>query len=554
MLRELKISNFAIIDDLAARFDAGLNVLTGETGAGKSIIVDALGIALGGRAQADFVRSGEKEATVQAFFEYPEGAALPDIGIDLSEGILVRRIISSAGKSRAYLNDTLVTIQTLSTVGNALVDLMSQHEHQSLLVPDKQRMFLDAFGKLQHERDVLAACFTATGKIREECAQLRIRAQDRAHRIDLLRFQVREIEEAGLAAGEKQALEEERKLLVHMNRLNELTEGSYGLLYAEEGSCTEKLAKAIEMLREMSRIDSSMTEALSLLESALPQVEDAALGIRDAKGRYDLDPSRLEIVEDRLELIKKLEKKYGDGIEGIISYRENAVQELELLEHSDEQLAQLEQELAIKEAELLAAASDLSGKRLKTARRFEKEVVTALRDLAFDHAAFRIEITRETESDGRPKIAADGMDHIEFLLSANPGEPLRPLAKIASGGELSRVMLALKSILAGMDQVPVLIFDEVDAGIGGKTAEAVGKKLRGLADKHQLLCITHLAQIARHGHLHLKIEKHRAKNRVAVAIRELSGREREDEIARMLSGEITDVSRKHAGELLGRTG
>ena len=552
MLKELKIKNLAIIDNLTVRFDKGLNILSGETGAGKSIIVDALGLALGDRAQSDLIKSGEKEATVQAYFEIEDHNSFPDIGIDISEGLVLRRTLSFSGKSRAYINDSMVTLQTLSEIGKSLVDIHSQHEHQSLLTPEKQRMLLDSYGKLDTEKEKVASFFSEVQTLKTEYNELKEKIKERAHRLDLLKFQINEINTSTLKLGEKETLEDEKKILANMNKLIEWTETAYLLLYDSEGSCTERLSKVTAQLREISSIDNSMEDTLKLLESAKPLIEDASINLREYRDRYDFEPGRLETVEDRLELIKRLEKKYGDGIEAILKYKDDAEEELKGLEFSDERLAALEEELISKEKSLLEAAKILSEKRKKTAKKIEELIENILKELAIGKAEFRIDIRQETGDDGKYKISSHGIDRIEFLFSANPGEPLKPLSKIISGGELSRVMLALKTILADVDNVPVLIFDEVDAGIGGKTAESVGRKLDMISEKHQLLCITHLPQIASFGDFHLKIEKTNKNNKVHVEVKELYGKERLDEIARMLSGKITEISLKHAGELLER--
>jgi DNA repair protein RecN (Recombination protein N) len=550
MLRELRIKNLAIIEDLTVRFDRGLNVLTGETGAGKSIIVDALGLALGNRAQSDLIKSGEKEASVQAWFEIGDCNLLPDVGIDMSEGLFVRRVLSSGGKSRAFINDTMVTQQTLAEVGRRLVDIHSQHEHQSLLAPETQTMLLDSYGRLQPDREKVGSLFREVGVIGAELEGLKERVKERAQRQDLLKFQVNEIDTAVLKAGEEEELEEERKILANLNRLRELAETAYSQIYGSEGSCTELLSSVIMRVREMCAIDSGMEDTLKLIESAKPLLDDAAFALRGHRERYEGEPQRLEIVEDRLELIGKLRKKYGDSIEEILRYGTDAEEELKTLESTDERLDALAGELALKEEELLSAAALLSKKREKTARKLEGLVTSTLEELAFGSAVFRIDIRQERGDVGKEKVGPGGMDRIEFLFSANPGEPPKPLARIISGGELSRVMLALKSILAEVDSVPVLIFDEVDAGIGGKTAESVGKKLDGISGTHQLLCITHLPQIASFGDHHLKVEKKEREGRVYVEVMELKGRERQEEIARMLSGKVTELSRRHAEELL----
>jgi len=552
MLKELRIKNLAIIGDLSVSFGEGLNVLTGETGAGKSIIVDALGLALGHRAQADMIRSGEEEASVQAYFEHDAVVSLPDIGIDISEDLVLRRTLSASGKSRAFVNDTLVTQQTLAEIGKSLVDIHSQHEHQSLLRTDKQRSMIDSFGKLQNELNAVASLYHEVQRLKHEGADLEVKVKERAYRVDLLRFQVNEIEAASLQAGEKELLDEERNILSNLSKLNELTETSYLLLYSSDNSCTEQLDSALSRLREMYLIDSSVEEVLRLLESAKPLVDDAVIALRGYREKYDIDPDRLEAVEERLDLIRNLEKKYGEGVTKILDYRDIAETELNTLESSDERLASIRVELLEKENALLQAARALSEKRSKTARTLETSTVKNLKELAMENPAFRIDVHQEKDTEGNYVVNAHGMDRIEFMFSANPGEPLKPLARIISGGELSRVMLALKSILAEVDSLPVLIFDEVDAGIGGRAAGSVGNKLHALARKHQLLCITHLPQIASLGDYHLKIEKKDKDKRATVDVRSIDGRERLDEISRMLSGTATETSLKHAEELLGR--
>ncbi len=551
MLKELRIKNLAIIDDLSVSFSRGLNILTGETGAGKSIIIDALGLALGDRAQSDLIRSGEKEASVQVFFDSTP-AEPSDLAIDMTEGLLMRRVLTTAGKSRAFLNDTMVTLQTLSELAKSLVDVMSQHEHQSLLQAETQRRLLDFFGKLQQEQEGVSALFAEVQGIRQECGELREKIRERAHRLDLLRFQVAEINAADPQPGEKEALEEERSILANLTKLTTLTADAYGLLYDAEGSCLEQLSRVRTQLKEMIAIDGRLGDVAKTIDAALPLVEDASIALRGFRDRYDLDPSRLEVVEERLELLKKLEKKYGAGIGALLHYRDTAEEEMKGLESTDNRLAELESQLAGKEAELGKAAAALSAKRTKAAGQVEKLVEETLKDLAFSSPAFRIEVRQDTGDDGKVRVGAYGSDIVEFLFSANPGEPLKPLTRIISGGELSRVMLALKSILADLDSIPVLIFDEVDAGIGGKTAESVARKLKLLSGSHQVICITHLPQIASCGDLHLKIEKKTSGNRTSVTVQELEGTARTNEIARMLSGNITDISLRHAGELLGK--
>jgi len=543
MLKELRIKNLAVIDDLKVRFDKGFNVLTGETGAGKSIIVDSLGLALGSKIQSDFIRSGEKEAVVQAYFE-PEGIkSLPDIGVEMTEVLILRRSIFASGKSRAYVNDTMVSTQSLAEIGRALVDIHGQHEHQSLLSVDKHRVFLDLFGRLQEEQAGVERLYREVEALKKEVAGLQERMKERAHRLDLLKFQIHEIDSAALRVGEHEHLSGQKTILSNLGRLKELAESAYELIYGADDSSIAKLSSVIAKLQDMAAIDHQASEVLGILKSVLPLLDDAAVSLRGYKGRYEFEPGSLDDIEERLALIRKLEKKYGEGIETIIRYRDNAEAEMKALEIVEEEIAALENELIMKEAMLSEEAAVLSVKREEAAQRMEKLVSNELKELAFGDAEFLIDMRREA-------ISPRGIDRIEFLFSANVGEPPKPLVKIASGGELSRVMLALKTVFADFDSIPVLIFDEIDSGIGGKTAEIVGRKLKDLSGKHQVLCTTHLPQLASKGDIHLKIEKRQKNERVYVEVKELAASERLNEIARMLSGNVTDISLRHAKELI----
>ncbi len=546
MLKELRIKNLAIIDDLRIRFEAGLNVLTGETGAGKSILVDALSLALGSRAQSDLVRSGEKEAIIQAYFEIDNTRSLPDIGIDISEGLILRRYISASGKSKAYINDIMVSMQSLAEIGKKLVDIHGQHEHQSLLSLEMHREFLDEFGRLRDDREKVSALYSEVAALKKEVTDLRQKLKEKAHRTDLLRFQINEIDSVSLKIDEKEHLLDEKAILSNLSRLNELSETAYSMIYGEEGSCIERLSSIISKVREIAVIDHTAKDILSLLEEAKPLIEDASGMLRRYKNKYEIDPARLEEVESRLDLIKKLEKKYGEGIANILAYRQEAEKELKALEIVDERVEAIEAELKSKQEMLMDAALSLSGKRQKIALMMKDLIEKEFKDLALTNAQFLVDLKEEP-------LASYGLDKVEFKFTANLGEPPKPLAKIASGGELSRVMLALKSILADFDSIPVLIFDEVDAGIGGKTAHSVAQKLKALSIKHQVLCTTHLPQIASVGDFHLKTEKKQKGGKVFVEVKELTDIERTQEIARMLGGNITDVSLKHAQEMLDRS-
>ncbi len=564
MLRELRIKDFTIIDDLSIVFHPGFNVLTGETGAGKSIIVDALGVLLGDKASQEFIRTGSNEARVEASFDPSDIPLLSDIGVDGSDGIILRRLIGK-GKGRAYINDTPVSLSSIAAVGRELVDIHGQHEHQGLLRKESHLGLVDTFGGLTGEAAMLQSLFHEVADIRDRVRTIREKARERALQIEFLRFQINEIDSASLTDGEKQSIEEERAVLLNATKLREFAEVAYALLYDSEGSSLEKISKAAAYVRDMARIDRNAAEGLSLLDSALPLVEDAASALRKLRDSYEVDPGRLTELDDRLELIKKLEKKYGEGIEGILRHRDSAMAELQGLERSEEQGGEYERLLAGLEERLLKLSDELSRERKAASERMAKLVVQELRELGFQKADFRVEIRKRSE------IGPTGADEIEFLFSANPGEPPKPLAKVASGGELSRIMLGLKCLEIGKRDAAgqraagyrvedggsccrslrTLIFDEVDAGIGGVTAQQVGSRLHNLAEDYQILCITHLPQIAALADCHLKVEKALSRTEVRVTVETLEGENRREELARMLGGKVTDRSLKHAEEMLG---
>jgi DNA repair protein RecN (Recombination protein N) len=545
MLKEIRVKNYAIIDDLTVEFHSGLNILTGETGAGKSIIVGALGLALGQRAYTEMIKTGQKEASVEAYFETSGHPLLEELDINPTGGLIIRRNLSSSGKTRAYINDTMVSVQSLSALGRALVDMHGQHDHQSLLSTDKQLLFLDHYGGFVTERAAIAVLFEETKEIGEKLHEIRHNAKQRAERLDLLRFQISEIESASLSEGEDQKLQDEKRILSNLNRLNELIESSYSLLYGSEGSCTEDLSVAIAEVKEMSSLDKSLINILEVLEQAHSLVEDASFSIRDIKDKYDMDPGHLIDVEDRLELIGSLMRKYGGSIEEVLGYRETALREAAEMEASEETETELQAALDEKTKELMKAATDLSEKRHKSSKRLESAIKKVLSGLALEKSAFSVTIKDAP-------ISSSGKDAVELLFSANQGEDLKPLNKVASGGELSRIMLSLKSITGSADDLKVLIFDEVDAGIGGKTAQNVAQKLKEISKDRQVLCITHLPQIASAADNHYLIEKGLKEERVSVNVKELTGKDRHEEIARMLSGSVTDTSLEHAREIINR--
>lgn len=554
MLRELRIKNFAIIDELSVSFGPGLNVLTGETGAGKSIIADALGVALGERAYVEMLKTGAEGASVQASFERLPAAPLAlaeNLGIEHSGELIMRRNITATGKGRAYVNDTMVSVQGLLDVGRTLVDIHGQHEHQSLLKKESQLVFIDSFGGLTAQRDRVAKLFAEAVALRRRRDAMTSDERERARRLDLLQHQCGEIESAALTAGEDLRLEDEVLVLRNLTKLRELFESSYSLVYGDEGATAEKLSSAVSMLTEMSEIDPNVTDPLKVLEEASVLVLDAAATLRALKDTYQADPARLEEVEDRVQLIKDLKRKYGDTIEAVRKYKEDAALELVALEGSEDEAEELGARLEELETELSKESKKLSDKRRGAAAKAAAAVQMILLELALEKSEFVIDI-REAQ------VSATGADDVEFLFSANPGEAPKSLAKVASGGELSRVMLAVKSILrggrgdGGEGDIPVLVFDEVDAGIGGATADNVADKLKALARGRQVLCITHLAQIASRADRHYLIEKAQKKSGVYVKVKHLSDREKKEEIARMLGGKVSETSLRHAAELIER--
>ena len=559
MLRELRIKDFTIIDDLLIVFGPGLNVLTGETGAGKSIIVDALGVLLGDKASQDFIRTGSIEARIEASFDSSNLPLLRDIGIDGSDGIILRRLVGK-GKGRAYINDTPVSLSSISAIGMELVDIHGQHEHQGLLRKESHLSFVDSFGHFAEEVGSLQSLYQEVAALRERVFRIGEKARERVQRTEFLRFQIDEIEAALLKEGEKQAIEEERAILLNAAKLRESAEVAYALLYDSEGSALEKISRAAIFVRDVAQIDRNAEECRSLLESAIPLVEDASLAVRKLREIYDVDPGRLSELDDRLELIKRLEKKYGEGVEGISLYFDKAQAELQGLEHDEGQRDECEKELHSKGSRLQASAGELSGKRRSVADRMTKMVVNELRELGFQNAEFKVDIKK------RGVVGPAGIDEVEFLFSGNPGEPPKPLVKVASGGELSRIMLGLKCLEFGPKEsaglkivndgshpaeARTLIFDEVDAGIGGVTAHHVGARLHGLSEDYQILCITHLPQIAALADHHLKVEKELSQKDVRVRVETLGGEKRREELARMLGGKVTERSLRHAEEMLG---
>jgi DNA repair protein RecN (Recombination protein N) len=563
MLKELSIRNFAIIDQLRVEFRQGLNVFTGETGAGKSIVVDALNLALGERASGELIRTGNEEAVVEAAFELDGAGARAvqavlseqGIGSEPGEDLIVRRVISSSGKNKVYINGNLANLATLAELGRHLADIHGQHEHQSLLALDQQMEMLDAFGGLHGVRAEVADAYAKLMAVRKKLHELEIGERDRAQREDLLRYQANEIEAAGFEEGEDEELAKEQRVLANAEKLAGLARTADEALYAGEGSALSALKRAVTNVREIAAIDPSVAPVLELLESGHAQLDEAAREISSYAEKAEIDPQRLEAVGDRLDLIQKLKKKYGSTIRQINEFGATAAADLARMEQSTEEIEKLKSEIQAVKFGLTEKARQLSLGRADAARELEKKVEAELGQLGMKRSKFEVMVVQEAGGDTLDglKLGPRGADRVEFLISPNPGEEPKPLAKIVSGGELSRIMLALKTILVAGDPIPTLVFDEVDAGIGGAVAEEVGKKLRRIAGKRQVFCITHLPQIASMATTHFGVSKSVKKDRTTTEVRLLKQQDRVDEIARMLGGKtITDATLTHAAEMIAR--
>jgi len=554
MLVELRIVNFALIEQLSLQFQSGFTVLTGETGAGKSLLIDAIALLVGGRASTDQIRSGEDEAQLEAAFSLPDTHPLLQrlrlqeiIGQNESE-LILRRVLSRSGRHRVYVNGSLCPLRVLEELGGTLVDIHGQHEQQSLLATAKQLEALDGFGRLTELREQYEHTYQGWKELRRALEVLQNDIVDRARREDLLRFQAQEIEQAGLLSDEEEQLRSERQRLVHANRLRELAHEAYVELQADEQAVLTRLGRVGRTLTELVQIDPAMGDCEHIAtESAIP-LKELAGRLRDYAQRLEADPARQAVVEDRIDLIQQLKKKYGGSVEAVIATGNRVQEELQLLDNHQERTAELTSQLEEKAHRLRTLAQQLSQKRTDAAKRMTTSVEAELAALKMEQAIFLVMVSRDESPEG---IGPTGCDRVEFLLSSNPGEPPRPLGRVASGGELSRIMLALKTVLAEMDQVPVLVFDEIDTGVGGAVAAAMGTKLRKLGSFHQVFCITHLPQVASQAEHHLLVEKGLDGQRTSTSVRMLKGVGREEEIARMLGGStITKKVRETAAELI----
>ena len=565
MLKELSIRNFAIIDDLQINFSDGLTILSGETGAGKSIILNAVNLLLGSRASAELVRTGADSAELEALFQISATSSVARVmsanGYDPAEGLLIRRLISRSDGNRVYINGRLATIGLLTTITENLASISGQHAHQGLLREDQHLLILDQFGGLMARRRQTHEIYHQILPLLDDLSRLEsIRQRQDEHR-ELLAFQKNEISSAGLTPGEDEQLEQERLRLKNAEALYQTVYSSIEELYGTTGSVIERLLEVKKNLATAGQIDSQLKTIAESLASASYHIEDLTGELRAHLNLIQIDDQRLETVEERLDTLNKLKRKYGGSLEAVFSRLETIEDELSKVEHIGRQIREVREKLAKLHDRLVRRVMGLSQKRAKAAKKLALEVVAELDSLNMAQTEFQavfqpLAADKKTNSYLRADehtITASGIDRVMFMIAPNPGEELKALAGIASGGELSRVVLALKAILAATDAVETIVFDEVDAGIGGGTAEVVGRKLSELARHHQVICITHLPQIAKFGEHHLSISKHVTDGRTLTAIQPLNEEDRYKEIARMLGGEkITQTTLDHARELLGK--
>ena len=563
MLKELSIRNFAIIGDLKIRFSAGLTILSGETGAGKSIILNAVNLLLGNRASADLVRTGAETAELEGLFQISQTGSIAESlsvhGYDPAEALLIRRTISRSDSNRVYVNGRLATIGLLSKITENLASISGQHAHQGLLKEEQHLLILDQFGGLMALRQQTYDNYHQILPLVEKLHRLNTLRQRQAEQIELLTFQKKEIIAANPILQEDTGLENERLRLRNAETLYQTVYSSIEELYGASGSVIERILEVNKNLTNAGRIDSQLAAKADSLGTAVYQIEDLVEELRSHLSLIEMDEQRLETVEERLDTLNKLKRKYGGSIEAVFSQLETIEQELSKVENISEQIKEVEDKLCKLHAQLKRRSMQLTKKRKKAAEIFARKVVEELDSLNMPNTDFAVILrpiaTKEKISiylkSDHHSITETGADRATFMIAPNPGEELKPLAGIASGGELSRVVLALKAILADTGAVETIVFDEVDAGIGGITAEVVGRKLYELARHHQIICITHLPQIAKFGESHFSITKQVTAGRTQTAIKSLSKEDRYREIARMLGGEkITQTTLDHARELL----
>jgi DNA repair protein RecN (Recombination protein N) len=567
MIREISIKNIALIDELTISFNEGFNVLTGETGAGKSIIIDSVNLALGERADRELIQTGKDYARVELLFSLTEkqrriNDILSEFGIQPEEdgSLLLMRELTIQGRNLCKVNGRLVTLSMLREISKHLVDVHGQHQHQSLLTPESHIAFLDRLGEknLNPIKNELAHTWSSWQAIKKEIEKIQGLNRDGERRKDILKYQIEEITKAALKPTEEDTLRKERAILANAEKIANMVNDSYQILYSgnsQFSSAFDSLAEAVNKLQSVQGIDEDLDNIISRLESLKYNLEDTIHELRTYRDGFDYDPSRLDLLDARLDVILAMKRKYGETVEKILQLKAEMESELDFLENSQERLESLQEEYSKLYKVVLKQCRELSKARKKWARFLEEKLIRELNDLNMSKTAFKVSFSTpdhpaadETQITG---ITANGYDTVEFLISPNPGEPMKPLAKIISGGEMSRVMLAFKTIIGDLDEIPTMIFDEIDVGISGRTAQKAAEKIGSIAKNRQVICVTHLPQIAAMADCHFVIEKVITGKHTRTSVFPLSLAERKEEIARMTGGStLTQLSLEHAGELI----
>jgi DNA repair protein RecN (Recombination protein N) len=558
MLHELSITNFAIIDELHISFDGGLNVISGETGAGKSIIIGAVSLLLGDRATAEMIRTHTDTATVEALFDIENDRMLQKKldGMGFSGGgeLVIRRVISRAGKNKVQINGQMATLANLAAISESLINICGQHEHQVILCAENHIDILDEFGGCLDARAEYQNIYLRYQQIDDRIGKLEDLLRHRAEKIDLIQFQLQEIQDINPQAGEDDGLAEEKKVLMNIQKLADLANRAYVLLYAEKGCVNEQLKEVLSAIREIHKIDSGLCLSMSDLEGSYVILQEAALGLRDYAKNLTFDAERLSAIDERLDLLNRLKRKHGGTLDALLIRKQEMEEELRRVSGSEEELEKLTKEKNGFAKELREKALALSKLRRQAAVLLKEAIDAEIHDLNMPHAWFFVEFLKScpgTDNIYGPK----GGDEIEFYLTSNAGEEPKPLHKIASGGELSRIVLALKNVLSQTGSVATVVFDEVDSGIGGATAEIIGRKLKEVSGHHQVLCITHLPQIASFGDRHLRVVKQVAGDRTVTAVEKIDDDQKIEELSRMLGGiKVTETARDHARAMLAAAG
>jgi len=550
MLQFLNISNIALIDDMQVEFESGLNLLTGETGSGKSIIVDALGVLIGGRFTSELIKSGAERASIEGLFSVTSNPdlelILENAGLGATNELIIRRELSNNGRNKIFINNQLATQSLLRDLRPYLVDIHGQGDQQTLFNPETHLEILDAFAGNGPLRTEVAEAYQQWNAVRRELDSLRHDEAEKFQLVDTLKFQITELERAQLSIGEDERLEEERRRLSNVEKLTLLCQSSYSRIYEDDDAAVVRVRQSLKDVEELAEYDAGFRDYLEGLESARAVLEDLSFTLRDFADRLEFSPARLAEIEDRLAELSRLKRKYGGSVAASLEHLARAEDRLRQVETSDERERELNAALAETRERYLELAGRLHKERVRAAKKFEQAVEKGIAEVAIDNARFQVQVSDDVETAGQK-----GIDHTEFYFSANAGEDVKPLARVASGGEASRLMLVLKTVANGSQFPRTIVFDEIDTGIGGRVSEAVGLKLKKLSQTNQVLCVTHQPQIARFADSHLVVQKEALKGRTQVSVGRLDKAGRVEEIARMLTGaEITGSARRHAKELL----